>query len=181
MDGTAGDSHTSATLDTPRLSLRVPGREDFEDMAAMWADPVVTRFIGPKPLSREESWARFLRYIGHWSLLGFGLWVVRERDSGRFVGEVGFGEFKRDLVGPPLGDAPENAWVLAAWAHGQGFATEAVTASLEWARRALPARRTACIIAPANAASLRLAHKCGYRELGPGLYRGEPVIVFERP
>src|SRR4051812_27175804 len=104
-------------IDTDRLTLRVPRPEDFEDLAGMWADPIVLRYIRPKPLPREESWARFLRYVGHWSVLGYGFWIVRERSSGRFVGEVGFADFKRDLGGHALGDTPENGWVLAAWAH----------------------------------------------------------------
>ncbi len=63
----------------------------------MWADPEVTRYIGGKPLTEEESWARLLRYVGHWSLLGFGYWVVEEKTTGNFIGEVGFADYKRDL------------------------------------------------------------------------------------
>lgn len=60
----------------------------------MWADPEVVRFIGGKPLSQQEVWAKFLRNGGHWQLLGFGYWVVRERETDRFVGEVGLGNFQ---------------------------------------------------------------------------------------
>jgi hypothetical protein len=40
-------------------------------------NPDVTRHIGGKPYTEEESWARFLRYFGHWLLLGFGYWPLR--------------------------------------------------------------------------------------------------------
>src|SRR5208283_4045760 len=53
--------------------------DDFSDSAAMWADPAVTRYIGDKPLTEEESWTKFLRYVGHWSLLGFGYWWLKKR------------------------------------------------------------------------------------------------------
>ncbi|HEY8041563.1 MAG TPA: GNAT family N-acetyltransferase, partial [Polyangiaceae bacterium] len=76
---------TIATLDTGRLTLRGHGRDDLDDCAALWADPVVTRHIGGRPFTREEAWAKLLRYVGHWDLLGFGYWVVRERATGRFV------------------------------------------------------------------------------------------------
>ena len=66
-------------LRTDRLTMRPHRLEDFPDTAALWADPEVVRFIGGHPLSREESWARFLRYLGHWTALGFGYWTVRHR------------------------------------------------------------------------------------------------------
>ncbi len=60
-------------LESERLKLRGHGLDDFIHSAAMWADPEVTRYIGGKPLTEEESWARLLRYVGHWSLLGLRL------------------------------------------------------------------------------------------------------------
>ena len=59
----------------------------------MWADPQVTRFIGGKTLTEEESWTKFLRYAGLWPFLGFGYWVVEEKASLAFVGEIGFADF----------------------------------------------------------------------------------------
>lgn len=74
------------TLETERLILRGHGVDDFGDSAAMWAEPEVVRHIGGRPFTREESWSRLLRYIGHWSALGFGYWVGAWkglRDGGR--------------------------------------------------------------------------------------------------
>ena len=166
------------TIETQRLTLRAHTLDDFAACAALWGDPRVTRHIGGRPLGEEEVWTRFLRSRGHWALFGFGFWLVIERTTGRCVGAVGFADFKR-AIEPPLGDAPEQGWVLAAWAHGQGFATEAVRASLDWAAP-LGWRRTVCLIHPENQASRRVATKCGYRELVRTTYKGDPVIVFER-
>ena len=84
-------------LESERLKLRGHRLDDSVHSAAMWADPEVTRYIGGKPLTEEESWARLLRYVGHWSLLGFGYWLVEEKMTGNFIGEVGFADYKRDL------------------------------------------------------------------------------------
>ncbi|MEO8551412.1 MAG: GNAT family N-acetyltransferase [Kofleriaceae bacterium] len=165
-------------IETERLQLRRPTLADFEASAAMWADPEVTRFIGNKPQTREQSWARLLRYAGHWELLGYGFLFAYERTSQRFVGEVGIGNFERDIE-PSLGPH-EAGWVLAAWAHGQGFATEALRAILAWFDARFPATPTRCIIDVANAASQKVAAKLGYRELDRRTYHDEPVIVFER-
>ena len=166
-------------LATSRLVLHGHTVADFEACAAMWADPLVTRHIGGRPLSEEEVWARLLRYAGLWALLGFGYWVVREQSSGRFVGEVGLADFRRDVT-PALVDAPEVGWVLAPWAHGRGFATEAVRGALEWSDSNLASPRTVCLIDPGNVASVRVAQKCGFRELAPAVYRASPTLVFER-
>jgi RimJ/RimL family protein N-acetyltransferase len=97
----------------------------------MWADPIVTRYIGGKPLNAEESWARLLRYAGHWALLGFGYWVVEEKETGSFAGEIGFADYKRNME-PSLDGTPEIGWVIASEFHGKGYATEAVRAAVIW-------------------------------------------------
>jgi RimJ/RimL family protein N-acetyltransferase len=120
-----------------------------------------------------------LRYGGLWTFLGFGYWAVEERDSARFVGEVGFADFKREIE-PPLDGQPEIGWVLAPWAHGRGFATEAVGAALAWGDRRWAGQPTVCLIAPANLASLRVAAKSGYREFARTTYQGGSTILLRR-
>jgi len=166
-------------LESERLRLRGHGLRDFAACAAMWGDPVVSRQLGRKPFTEEESWTRLLRYVGHWSLLGFGYWVVEEKTSGKFAGEVGFADYKRDMQSPVKG-LPEIGWVLPAWAHGKGYATEAAKAALRWGDEHFSPPRTTCIISPENVASIRVAEKCGYRDLQLTLYKGQPTIVFAR-
>jgi RimJ/RimL family protein N-acetyltransferase len=167
-------------IETERLVLRGHRPDDLDECAAMWGDPIVTRYIGGKPFSREEVWARLLRYVGHWSLLGFGFWVICEKATGRFVGEVGFADFKRDLE-PSFEGAPEIGWVLAPWAHGNGFATEAVRAVVAWSETRFGAgARTVCIIDPGNEASFRVAGKCGYKEFQRATYKGHTTVLLQR-
>ena len=170
---------TPPSLDTQRLTMRGHAPGDFDDYTAMWGDPKVVRHVGGRPFTREECWTRFLRQIGHWRVAPFGYWIVREKDSGRFVGEVGFADLKRELV-PSIEGVAEMGWVLAAWSHGRGYATEAARAALAWIEAELAPERTVCLIDTDNAASMRVAAKLGYRELARSTYKGQPVIVFER-
>lgn len=144
----------------------------------MWADPNVTRYILECPLTEEESWTRFLRYVGHWAALGFGYWVIFEKQTGTFVGEAGFADYKREIQ-PPLKGVPEIGWVLASHAHGRGLATEAVRAITAWGDARFETA-TACIITPENTASFRVAAKCGYREVHRTMYHGYPTVMFSR-
>jgi len=144
----------------------------------MWADPKVVRHIGGKPFDEQQVWSKILAYAGHWALNGYGLWAVEERETGRLVGELGFADFRRKIK-PTLGSAPEAGWVFASAAHGKGYATEALKAALRWADRRF--RRTVCIIDPGNAASARVAEKCGFKMLRRAKYRGEPTVVYSRP
>jgi RimJ/RimL family protein N-acetyltransferase len=167
------------TIETARLKLRGHWVDDLRDCAAMWGDAAVVRHIGGRPFAAEETWWKILRYAGLWSLLGYGYWAIEEKGSGRFVGEVGFADFKREIE-PPFAGAPEIGWALAAWAHGRGLGTEAVGAAVAWGDRHLRAARTVCLIGPENAASIRVAAKCGYREYARTAYKGQATILFER-
>lgn len=166
-------------LETARLRLRAHDAGDFGESAAMWGDPEIVRHIGGRPSTREEAWGRLLRYPGHWALLGFGYWAVEEKATGAFIGDVGFADYRREIE-PPLDGMPELGWVLARRGHGKGYATEAAQAALGWGDVHLGAARTACIIAPENRASVRVAEKCGYELAAETTYMGEPTLLFTR-
>lgn len=170
---------TAPRLDTERLILRQFRLADFEPFAAMLCNPLVARHIGGPVFDRATAWEKFVRAPGFWALLGHGMWIVEEKDSGRIAGNVGFGRFERD-IDPPLPDVPEMAWVLDGWAHGQGIGSEAVGAVIDWGEANLAATRYVCIVAPGNAASLRLAQKNGFVETRRSPYKSEETVVLER-
>jgi RimJ/RimL family protein N-acetyltransferase len=153
--------------------------DDFADCAAMWADPIVVRHISGEPSSNEEAWSRLLRYAGHWSLMSFGYWVIEEKATGKFVGELGFADFHREIE-PSIKELPELGWVLVSRAHGKGYATESVRAVVAWGDRHLRSPRTVCLIHPENLASVRVAQKCGYQEFQWTTYKTHPTIMFAR-
>jgi RimJ/RimL family protein N-acetyltransferase len=166
-------------LETERLRLRAPSADDLDDEATMWADSAVVRHIG-NPSTREESWARILRSRGLWALLGYGYWVVEEKASGRFVGDVGLADFNR-MLEPSISGIPEIGWVLDSRCHGLGYASEAAAAALAWGEANLAADRYCCIIAPGNAPSIRVAEKLGFVRTAETTYKNDPILVFHRP
>ncbi len=166
-------------LETERLVLDAHRREDFEALAEMWADPAVVRFISGRPSTPEESWMRLLRYGGLWPMLGYGSWAVREKATGRFVGDVGFADYHRSIELPIRG-VPEAGWVLAPWAHGLGFGREATAAIFAWADTEPGFERIVCLIDPGNTASIRLAERNGFAESTAISFRDEPALLLTR-
>jgi RimJ/RimL family protein N-acetyltransferase len=166
-------------LETERLRLRAHRAEDHAECTAIWSDPEVVRHIGGRPFTAEEVWRRLLQYAGLWSLLGYGYWAVEEKASGRYIGDIGFADFRRDLQ-PSLEGMLEFGWVLAPHAHGKGYASEAVAAAMAWAEQHRPSLRAVCIIDPVNQPSIRVAEKAGFKRWQETIYHGGPTIVFAR-
>lgn len=166
-------------LETERLRLRAHRMDDYDACYATWSDPDVTRFIGGVPQTTEQVWDRMLRSLGMWAMLGYGYWAVEEKSSGRYVGDVGHADLRRDIV-PSLRGMLEFGWVLAPWAHGKGYASEAVAAATAWSREHVPHVSAVCIIAPENTPSIRVAEKAGFHKWTDTTYHDRPIGVYRR-
>ena len=138
-------------IETPNLILRPHRLEDFEPWFAMYGDEELFRFIGVPKLSREDAWNRLLRYAGHWSLLGYGLFAVLDRTSGAFLGEVGLADFHRGL-GDEFDPFPEGAWIMARATHGRG----------RWRRRMTGSTGPAPPPAPCASSIRKIPPRCGW-------------------
>lgn len=180
MDGPGQVAVAAPDLLTGRLRLRAHRAGDFEGCRAIWSDPEVVRHIGGKPSSDEEVWRRLLTYAGLWSLLGYGYWAIEEQASGRYLGDIGYADFRRE-IDPSLDGMLECGWALARAAQGRGYASEALASIEAWRRTRFPERRAVCIIAPDNAASLRVAEKAGFRRWCEATYHGGATWILHGP
>lgn len=98
---------------------------------------------------------------GCWALQGFSLFSVLEKSSGRWIGRVG-------PLHPEGWPGTEVGWALIRDVWRKGYATEGVTATMDWVFNHLGWTEVIHIIAPENLASQALARKIGSRNLGPG-------------
>jgi RimJ/RimL family protein N-acetyltransferase len=123
---------------------------------------------------REEAWRRLLSAAGFWPLLGYGYWSAVLKADGSFVGQLGFGDMKREeSLG--IADLPEIGWLFSGQARGRGIATEAVAAVLDWGRTSLHAKQVVALIGMANAPSRRVAEKLGFDVHDEAVLQGEPL------
>jgi RimJ/RimL family protein N-acetyltransferase len=164
-------------LDTPRLRLRAWTAGDLDAFAAINARAEVVRYLGGRPLTREQTADQLARIEAHWAEHGFGLWAAEERATGRLAGFAGLAH---PYFLPAVMPAVEVGWRLDPDLWGRGLATEAGAASLRYGFEELGLRRIVSIIDPRNAASRRVAAKLGMavdrRERHPA--HGRPVEVW---
>ena len=170
------------TLTTPRLTLRPPTMDDLDAFAHIFADPEVCKYIGdgkPRPRDRVEQSLR--NCILCWERLGFGPFAVLHQ--GRIIGDTllypiarsgtDFSDFS--ARGPEI----EIGYRLARSAWGQGFATEAAKAAMEWAFSSagpnLP--ELIAVTYPDNTASRRAFTNAGYRPVDATWFRLDPVTA----
>lgn len=157
-------------LETARLRLRNVRAGDLDAFARAFTDPEVMRFVGEgRPLSLDEVAAMIERIERHVADDGFGQMAVERRDDGCVIGRVGllpldpvtwrFGSRRR--IGPQA--EIEIGWTLARDAWGCGYAFEAASAVVDWARGELGLTRVVSIIQVGNEPSIRLAEKLGAR------------------
>ncbi len=166
-------------IESERLRLRGHVAGDLQDALPLWNDPIVTRFIGGRPYTREEVWQRLQRYAGSWVLLGHGFWAIEEKATGAFIGEIGIMDAKREIL-PSFGEDRELGWALTPEAHGKGYASEALATVLGWEKARFNAACLVALIDPDNAPSIKLAKKFGFTERARTTYKDVPTIQFER-
>jgi RimJ/RimL family protein N-acetyltransferase len=141
-------------LETERLILREWRSEDFEPLASFLADADVMRYLGGRTLARGDAWRNLARTIGHWHLRGFGVWAVERKSDRAFIGRVG-------LINPEGWPGLEVGWTLGKPYWGNGYATEAAIASMNYGFLTQPVRRLISVIDPDNAASQAVARRIG--------------------
>jgi [ribosomal protein S5]-alanine N-acetyltransferase len=158
-------------VQTARLELRPFDLADHADYARMTADPEVMQYMGMgKPNTSDMAWRSMAAMLGHWELLGYGLWALALRE-GPLVGHVGY----IDVPGWP---GFELAWMLGREHWGQGYAFEAAASALQIAQAQLGRDRIISLIRPANARSIRLAEKLGASREGSVELMGSSAELF---
>lgn len=164
-------------LETDRLLLRMWREEDFEPYALMCADEEIMRYLGGgNTLSRLEAWRHMAFLVGHWELLGYGIWAVEEKASGEFAGRIGF----LNPVGWP---GFEIGWTLAHKFWGKGYATEGARRALQYAFEELDKDHVISLIHPDNQPSIRVAERLGEKLEGNTELMGRNTLIYgiDRP
>lgn len=145
-------------LRTRHLRLDPVSAADINDLVLLDSDPEVMRYVsGGAPTPREEivDWV-VPRAESHLRSAKGGLWVARERRTGRFVGWVSL----RHPRHSPRSEL-ELSYRLARCWWGSGLATEASEVLISMAFRRLGTQRVFATTTAANIGSRRVMEKLG--------------------
>ncbi|MEM7319687.1 MAG: GNAT family N-acetyltransferase [Pseudomonadota bacterium] len=165
---------TSPVLETERLILRKPGPQDTDTVLEFFLSDRAKHVGGPYTLG--GAWRQFAAEVGHWDLLGFGMWAVTRKGDDQILG----------LIGPWCpADWPENeiGWLVFGDAEGKGIAFEAARAALDHAFDTLGWTTAVSYIDHDNARSIALAERLGAVS-DPGAPRPKPdhpCLVYRHP
>ena len=158
---------------TPRLTLRTFAPADAAQLAWIYSDPDVMRYIPPGTPWDQEKIERFVtvcqeRYVAP----GFGMWaaVVRGAQE-KIVGHCGLQHLAKT-------EKVEIAWILGKAYWNQGFATEAARAVLAHGFDDLGLSRIVAVAEPPNGASLRVMEKLDMTLQGPVRYYDRDLTMY---
>ena len=170
--------NSSIILETERLVLRYQSASDVAFLTNLWADPIVTHFLGGP---RDRDWLRsvFEETAKNPQAERYDLWPVVEKETSLVVGHCGL--LDKDVDGQA---EIELSYVFSPVVWGKGYATEIATAIKQWAMEKLGIKRLIALIEPENSASERVAFKIGMHlekeTIRPGGARRRVYVVEVR-
>lgn len=145
------------SLTTERLILRQWRDDDRPAFAALNADAVVMEFF-PSTRSRKESDGVMDILKGHIDDHGFGFWALELRETGENIGFTGLQHVDFKAAFCP---AIEIGWRLVKNHWGNGYASEAARASLDYGFDVLDQDRIVSFAVEANCRSRRVMERIG--------------------
>ncbi|CAL9610673.1 Acetyltransferase [Streptomyces sp. enrichment culture] len=145
---------------TPRLLLRRWSDDDVVPLSEINADPAVMHWTGDgSPLDPDATAGEVERWEEEWDDEGFGQFAVELLASGELIGAVGLSVVADDLPGLP--SDVEIRWRLGRQFWGQGYASEAAQAALEFALQDRGVDRVVAVVRVGDHASANVAEKLG--------------------
>lgn len=173
------------SIETRRLALRPITENDFEFLAALNADPDVSRFIAyGVPRTRAETRNFLDRVMAGYREDALGHLAVTLKDTGTLIGRCGLTLVEIEARPPATispqcfwfrGSAPQGmpvvhdvelGYTLAKEHWGRGYATESAMAMRDFGFRELGLPQVLSAIVPLNVASTRVAGKLGLTARG---------------
>jgi [ribosomal protein S5]-alanine N-acetyltransferase len=146
-------------LETERLVLRRLRMTDLDALFALYSDEEIRRYFPDGTLTREETMEELEWFLhGHPAHPELGLWATILKDTNAFIGRCGLLPWKIEER-----QEVEVAYLLDKKYWGQGLATEAARAILEYGFGTLGLSRLICLIDPLNGASQKVAEHIGMR------------------
>ncbi len=159
-------------LQTERLILTPVEEAHFGDFRQLYGDARVMRWVGSGvPLAPEVADLAVTRMARHWADNGFGMFAVRLKATGEFIGRCGICR---------LDNTPdvEVGYTLLPEFWGHGYATEGAKRCLEFGFGEIGLGEILGITLYDNVRSQNVLMKCGLGFQGTAYYYRAHVLLY---
>lgn len=163
-------------LDTERLALRDWRSDDLDDFHRLGIDRKVMATLGPV-MTREQSAALIADLQARAINFGHTFWALERKGDNRVIGFTGLVRGKAPQIAGEL----EIGWRLASDCWGEGYATEAAKAALDWAFANRPGEPVIAITSVTNSGSRAVMERLGMKHRPerdfdhPAVPEGDPL------
>jgi [ribosomal protein S5]-alanine N-acetyltransferase len=164
-------------FETARMVLERLALVHAPEQTRLLLDPRVaaTLWPRPEPPTRADILDGLVAKVEHWERHGFGMWMLRDRETGEMVGRGGL----QYTYTAGLNDV-EAGWAIVPERWGQGLATELANACVEVGFGQLDLLEIVAFTLPTNAASRRVMQKAGFGYEREIVHAGLPHVLYRR-
>ena len=160
------------TIRTARLVLTPVSWTDLPDLQAIKADPRVFAVMLGGIRSRIQTAEELAQDIAFWGARGYGVWSIRDPETGKFQGLTGF-------MGRPDGRGVALRFALWPQGRGRGLAREAAGAALQFGHGQARLPRIVAVAREDNFASRTVLGGIGMREAEFFTQQGHRMVLYE--
>jgi RimJ/RimL family protein N-acetyltransferase len=145
-------------IETERLRLRRLTPADAPFILRLLNEPSFLRYVGDRGIRTLEDAEGFIRTVpmALYEKYGFGHFLSERKEDGAMLGICGL--IKRDSL-----EDVDIGYSLLPEHWSKGYALEAATATLEYARTTAGLRRLVAIVSPENEPSRKVLARIGLR------------------
>jgi [ribosomal protein S5]-alanine N-acetyltransferase len=168
---------TIERLETPRMVCERVALDQAPEHVRLLLDSRVSATLWPRrtALSEAEILDGLAAKVDHWERYGFGMWLLRDRQTGEMVGRGGL----QYTYTAGLNDV-EAGWAIVPERWGQGLATELARACVEVGFEQLDLLAVIAFTQPDNVASRRVMEKAGFEYERDIVHAGLPHVLYRR-
>ena len=168
---------TIERVETDRMILERLRLEHAAEQLQLLLDRRVSATLWPRAQAPTEADVLdgLAAKVDHWNRHGFGMWLLRDRETGEMVGRGGL----QYTYTAGLNDV-EAGWAIVPERWGHGLATELAHACVEVAFEQLELLELIAFTLPDNLASRRVMEKSGFVYEREIVHAGLPHVLYRR-
>ena len=158
---------------TKRLFMRKPSIEYVDQFYNILKEETVGKWLAKsRGMSKEEANDYIRNLILHWEQYNFGVWLLFNSETGKLLGHCGLRKVDET-------DEIEIMYLLDPDYWGNGYASEAAGASIQYAKETMGVKRVIARVKIANDNSKNLLRKLGFTYTHNVDYSGRTLSYFE--